>query len=65
MEDNVQMQLSNTFEEIPSNINIGGIVEKSTNKNVVPKFSFSKEAGFPRAKRRDVNNIYPYKRVLL
>lgn len=57
VEDDVQMQLSNTFEAIPSNINIGGIVEKVASRNEAPKLNFSKETGFPRAKRRDVSSI--------
>lgn len=51
------MQLSNTFEAIPSNISIGGIVEKVAPIEDLPKMSFSRESGFPRAKRRDVRAV--------
>lgn len=65
VEDDVQTQLSNTFEAIPSNVNIGGIVEKVANRNEFPKLNFSKETGFPRAKRRDVSSIVRFKLVVL
>lgn len=57
IEEDVQMQLANTFEAIPRNINIGGIVEKHANKCGLATLHFSKETGFPKAKRRDVSNF--------
>lgn len=56
MDEDVQTQLSNTFEAIPRNINIGCVVEKNPGRDV-KKFDFSNETEFPRAKRRDVSKI--------
>lgn len=57
IEEDVQAQLSNTFEAIPSTISIGGIVEKIPTEQKAPELQFSPDTGFPRAKRRDVSNI--------
>ncbi|KAF2882598.1 hypothetical protein ILUMI_23566 [Ignelater luminosus] len=50
---NTQIQLENTFESIPSNINIGRIVEKTPTKYNGPQLEFTHRKGFPQAKRRD------------
>ncbi|XP_018327334.1 RNA polymerase II-associated protein 1 [Agrilus planipennis] len=52
----LQEQIDNTFEMIPSQINIGQIVEKSSNTCEKPTLViFPKHAGFPQAARRKEN----------
>ncbi|RZC33485.1 RNA polymerase II-associated protein 1 [Asbolus verrucosus] len=52
----IQDQLANTFEAIPDHSNLGGIVEKTVETYPLPPLNFSKNKGFPTAKRRDVNS---------
>ncbi|XP_056635856.1 RNA polymerase II-associated protein 1 [Diorhabda sublineata] len=49
----IQEQLANTFEAIPSNIKLKGIVENKS-ENIQCVFKFNKTSGFPKAKRRNV-----------
>ncbi|CAH1115181.1 unnamed protein product [Psylliodes chrysocephalus] len=52
-EFDINEQLANTFEDVPSNINLKNIIEK---KSETPQslFKFNKGKGFPQAKRRDL-----------
>ncbi|KAG5892354.1 hypothetical protein JTB14_011220 [Gonioctena quinquepunctata] len=56
----IQEQLANTFEAIPSDMKLKEVTEKNT-LDKMPAFRFNKERGFPVAKRRDVHIILYYK----
>ncbi|KAK4875672.1 hypothetical protein RN001_012094 [Aquatica leii] len=54
VQDDMPFQIANTFENIPSDINIGNVVEKVCSNTNVAVSCFIHEKGFPEAKRRDL-----------
>lgn len=50
----IEDQLANTFEAIPSDIEVKGIVEKHEKSDTISDLKFQKGVGFPKVKRRDV-----------
>ncbi|XP_030763871.1 RNA polymerase II-associated protein 1 isoform X2 [Sitophilus oryzae] len=53
-EDNVQNQIANTFEAIPTDMKINQVIEKQEQTKRQPVFNFDSR-GFPKAVRRDPN----------
>ncbi|CAH1966199.1 unnamed protein product [Acanthoscelides obtectus] len=51
---NIEEQLANTFEAVPTNMQLRSIIEKQ-NQTRMPQVKFNNSRGFPQAKRRDPN----------
>lgn len=51
----INEQLANTFEAIPTDMQLKGILEKREEITQLPPITFQKAMGFPKAKRRDVS----------
>ncbi|XP_066141254.1 RNA polymerase II-associated protein 1 [Euwallacea fornicatus] len=54
VEENIQDQVANTFEAIPTDINLNQITEKKSYSAGIPKLKFD-SAGFPKAVRRTLD----------